>query len=166
MPTTRGIWPAFWTMPDRGAAFSKEWYKRDNTGTDGMEMDIVEYLVDNGPNRYGAGVHWDGYGEQHKMAGSNYLFHGPTRNGWHNYGMLWEPGKITFYIDGTKTLEFTSPRVCSVPSYILLNAQTGGHAGPVEDAKLPDSMQVEYVRVWQRKDLANPAAPSKQPASQ
>jgi len=30
----------------------------------------------------------------------------------------------------------------------------------VEDAKLPDSMQVEYVRVWQRKDLANPAARS------
>jgi beta-glucanase (GH16 family) len=154
MPTTPGIWPAFWTMPDRGAAFSKEWYKRDNTTSGGMEMDVIEYYVNRGPGRYGAGMHWDGYGDQHKASGSSYLYHPETKDRWHNYGMLWEPGKITFYCDGINTLEFKSDRVCSVPSYILLNGQTGGYAGPVDDAKLPDAMQVEYVRVWQRKDLA------------
>ena len=154
MPTTPGIWPAFWTMPDRGASFSKEWYKRDNTTSGGMEMDVIEYYVNRGPGRYGAGLHWDGYGDKHKAAGSSYLYHPETKDRWHNYGMLWEPGKITFYCDGIKTLEFKSDRVCSVPSYILLNGQTGGYAGPVDDAKLPDAMQVEYVRVWQRKELA------------
>lgn len=163
MPTTKGIWPAFWMMPDRGASFASEWYKRDNTTSGGMEIDIVEYLVENGPGRYSAGFHWDGYADQHKSAGSQYLFYSPTPDGWHNFGMLWEPGKITMYCDGIRTLEFISERVCSVPSYLLLNGQTGGYAGPVEDAKLPDAMQVEYIRVWQRKDLAAIATQTKIP---
>ncbi len=152
-PTARGLWPAFWLMPDRGADSGLNQWQRRDTGKGAMEIDIIEHLTEWGPGRNNVAVHWDGYGDKHKAWGTSQLYFGPTPDGWHTFGLLWEPGKLTWFIDGKKVVEYENERVSNVPSYIKLNTQMGGWATKdVDLSKLPDYFKVDYVRVWQLKD--------------
>lgn len=153
LPTARGLWPAFWMMPDRGKASGLDTWARRDTGTrggKGMEIDILEHLAEWGPGRNNVAVHWDGYGAEHKSWGSTHVYFGPTPDGWHNFGLLWEPGKLTWFIDGKKVQEWENDRVPEVPAYLKMNIQMGGWATRnVDDAALPDLFEVDYVRAWQ-----------------
>lgn len=152
-PTTRGLWPAFWMMPDRGRAAGPEGWKRESTKDGGMEIDIMEILSEWGAGRNNVAVHWDGYEADHKSWGTSNVYFGPTPDGFHTFGLLWEPGKLTWYIDGIKKAEFENARVGSTPAYLIMNIQSGSWATKDMDvAKLPDSMQVDWVRAWQLKD--------------
>ena len=153
LPTARGLWPAFWMMPDRGAASGLNQWQRRDTGKGAMEIDILEHLSEWGPGRNNVALHWDGYGDKHQAWGSSHVYFGPTPDGWHNFGLLWEPGKLTWFIDGKKVVEYANERVSNVPSYIKLNTQMGGWATKdVDLSKLPDYFKVDHVRVWQLKE--------------
>jgi len=152
-PTAKGFWTCFWTMPDRGGEAPQK--LRSDTHDGGMEVDIFEQLTNWGPGRYNLGVHWDGYKEDHKMSTSDDTYFGPTPDDWHVVGLLWEPGKYTFYCDGIKKAEWTSARVSSVPAFIIMNVEMrGASTKEIEDAKLPDYYQVDYVKAWQLKSRA------------
>lgn len=149
-PTARGLWPAFWLMPDRGEESGLDIWQRRATGNGAMEIDIIEHLTEWGPGRNNVAMHWDGYGSNHKSWGTSHVYFGPTPDGWHVFGLLWEPGKLTWYIDGKKVVEYENERVSNAPGYIKLNTQMGGWATKdVDDASLPDTFKVDYVRVWQ-----------------
>lgn len=151
-PTARGLWPAFWMMPDRGKSAGPEGWKRESTKDGGMEIDIMEILTEWGAGRNNVAVHWDGYEKEHKTWGNSNVYFGPTPDGFHNFGLLWEPGKLTWYIDGVKRAEFENSRVGATPAYLIMNIQSGNWATKdVDVAKLPDTMQVDYVRAWQLK---------------
>ncbi len=157
LPKAPGLWPAFWTMPDRGPESGKDVNGRASTKNGGMEHDILEFLSGWGPYRYNTAFHWDGYGEEHKAGGTacNYVL--PDKDGYITTGVYWAPGLAVYYAQGKEILRWESPRVCSVPSYIMFNMVSGGWDNqPLEDAKLPDDFKIDYVRVWQRKDLASP----------
>lgn len=150
LPTARGLWPAFWMMPDRGAASGLDTWRRRDTGSGAMEIDILEHLTEWGPGRNNVALHWDGYGDKHKAWGTSHVYFGPTSDGWHNFGVLWEPGKLTWFIDGKKVAVYENERVSNVASYLKLNIQMGGWATKdVDVARLPDFMHVDYVRAWQ-----------------
>lgn len=153
LPTARGLWPAFWMMPDRGAASGLSQWQRRDTGNGAMEIDILEHLTEWGPGRNNVALHWDGYGANHKAWGTSHIYFGATPDGWHAFGLLWEPGKLTWYIDGKKVAEYANERVSNVPSYLKLNTQMGGWATKdVDLSKLPDYFKADYVRVWQLKE--------------
>lgn len=157
LPKAPGLWPAFWTMPDRGPETGKDAGSRASTKFGGMEHDILEFLSGWGPYRYNTAFHWDGYGKEHKSAGTpcNYVL--PDKDGFITTGVYWVPGLAVYYAQGREILRWESPRVCSVPSYIMFNMVSGGWDNqPLEDSKLPDDFVIDYVRVWQRKDLASP----------
>lgn len=162
LPTTRGFWPAFWLMPDRnvnGPTDQQSIWNRNSTKWGGMEFDILEHLSEWGPGRHNVAVHWDGYGELHKAWGDTQVYYGPTPDGWHAFGMLWEPGKLTWYIDGQKKAEWVNERVGQVPCHMLLSLQLGGWATKdIDMSKINETFDIDYVRVWQRKDLADAAA--------
>lgn len=62
------------------------------------------------------------------------------------------PGKLTWYCDGIEKAEWANDRVGSLPMYMILNVQLGGWATPnIDDAKLSDDLQIDYVRTWQLK---------------
>jgi beta-glucanase (GH16 family) len=139
-------------MPDRGAASGLNQWQRRDTGNGAMEIDILEHLTEWGPGRNNVAVHWDGYGENHKAWGTSQIYFGPTPDGWHNFGLLWEPGKLTWFVDGKKVVEYANERVSNVLSYLKLNVQLGGWATKdIEDSKLPDFFKVDHVRAWQLK---------------
>jgi len=152
LPTARGLWPAWWMMPDRGPG-AGVWWKRAGTGGGANEIDIMEYLTEWGPGRYNVATHWDGYGEDHKSWGDSHLTFQRTADGYHAFGVLWEPGRMTFYCDGEEKVTWESDDVSDVPCYLMLCVQMGGWATHnVDDEALPDAMLVDYVRVWQRAD--------------
>ncbi|WPJ95202.1 glycoside hydrolase family 16 protein [Coraliomargarita algicola] len=155
LPKARGLWPAFWTMPDRGEESGLgKWERRTtaNAHGQGMEIDILEYLTEWGRGRNNVATHWDGYGENHKSWSYSHMYYGPTPDGWHTFGLLWEPGKLSWYIDGQLKCVWENERIIDVPSYLILNLQMGRWATKdVDRASLPDYFKVDYVRAWQLK---------------
>jgi len=152
LPTAPGLWPAFWMMPDRGPEAGAA---RESTSDGGMEFDILEYLTRYGPYRYNIALHWDGYGEDHKANGTDRIYVQPDAEGYITAGLLWEPGRLTFYANGKALLQCTDPRVASVPEYILFTAVSGGWGGNnLTGEGLPDDLILDYVRAWQRSDWA------------
>lgn len=157
LPKAPGLWPAYWLMPDRGPDAGPQW-KRADTKNGGMEFDILEFLSGWGPYRYNLAYHWDGYGKEHKSAGTTTNYVLPDKDGYITTGVYWAPGLAVYYAQGKEVLRWESPRVSSVPSYIMFDMVTGGWDNkPLDDAQLPDDFVIDYVRVWQRKDLASPA---------
>ena len=67
---------------------------------------------------------------------------GMYAGGWHTFAANWEPGMITYYYDGEDIGSVTSG-VTSAPMFLVLDYDA---QPPVQT---PDTMKVDYVRVWQ-----------------
>ena len=156
LPTVPSMFPAFWLMPERGP---DNWpkYKRTDTKDGGMEFDVFEGQSMWGPYRTTFGMHWDSYGKYHKSAGTGFHYNLPDKDGFFTIGMLWTPGHVSVYSQGRLGGSWDSPRVGSVQSYIMFDMLPGGFEyDPLDPATLPADLVIDYVRVWQRKDLASP----------
>ena len=158
LPRAPGLWPAFWTMPDRGAASlapgDPEW-KRHQTENGGMEFDIMEHLTRWGPHRFNIACHWDGYGKNHRAIGSSSVYMRPDAEGFITVGLLWLPGEFHIYGNGEELAVWEDGRVASVPAYLILYMVSGGWDNdPLDPRRLPADFEIDYVRAWQRRDLA------------
>jgi beta-glucanase (GH16 family) len=122
-------WPAFWL-------------NGTNWRTDG-EIDVFECLSGND-------VAWHyHHGTTVKYSAGGYPAAWrddmPGSSGWHTFGVDWAPGRAVFYYDG-KRVGTQSTRITGRPHYLVLNL---GVSGP--EVAVPQTMQVEYVRVWKRR---------------
>ena len=157
LPRVPGLWPTFWMMPDRGAAAGSQ-FSRADTGNGGMELDIMEHLTRWGPYRYNVACHWDGYDKDHQAIGSTFNYVQADRDGFITPGLLWTPGSVVMYCNGKKLWQWENSRVSNVPSHFIFEVTTGGwDNNAVDDKQLPADYLIDYVRVWQRKDLASSA---------
>jgi beta-glucanase (GH16 family) len=162
LPKAPCLWPAFWLMPDRGLKSGDQGH-RQSTRNGGMEFDIVEQLSTWGPQRFNLAMHWDGYGKTHKSIGNEHNYVAADKDGYIVVGLLWTPGSIALYGNGKEISTWSNARISNVPSAILLDNVTGGwETEPLDDAQLPGDFVIDYVRVWQRKDLASPDDGSRQ----
>ncbi len=153
LPKAPGLWPAFWLMPDRGKDSGPG---RHTTKFGGMEFDIVEFLSGWGPHCYNIAMHWDGYYSEHRTVGVGTNYVQTDAEGYITGGLLWTPGLAVFYANGKEFLRWENPRIADVQSYILFTAVSGGWDNlPLDDITLPSDFIIDYVRVWQRKDLAS-----------
>ncbi len=153
LPSAPGMWPAFWMMPDRGADVSPAGARR-STSDGGMEFDIMEQLSRWGAYRYNIAMHWDGYGKEHKTTGTGTIYVQPDWDGFLTCGLLWQPGLAVYYCNGREVLRWEDPRVSNVPSQLIFTLPCGGwDNSAVDDAQLPSDFVIDYVRVWQRRDL-------------
>ena len=123
--------------PENWAAF---WANGENWPRTG-EIDVMETL--GGEPRWH--FHYEASG-QHRSTGSRFDLITP-KTGWHTFGVLWEAGKLTFYYDG-REVGSTTAGVTSAPMYMILNHGVSNYiSGPIV---APSTMQVDYVRHWQR----------------
>lgn len=156
IPTAPNSFFAFWMMPDRGLDAGPQWVRAD-TKKGGMEFDIMEGLSIWGPYRHDVGFHWDGYQKYHKATGTTGIYVLPDAEGFITVGMLWLPGQVVIYDNGVETARWETGRISNVESYLILDNITGGwETEPIDDAQFPTDFVIDYVRVWQRKDLASP----------
>ena len=105
IPTGKGLWPAFWMLP-----YPQHWPP---------EIDIFETIKDD-PKVYMT-YHWNDQG--HKSSGKHWTEEGFSYSKeFHTYGLLWEPDKIVWYIDGVERARFTDAKVIvNEPMYLLIN---------------------------------------------
>ena len=127
VPTGKGYLPAFWMMPTDENLYG-QWPKCG-------EIDIMEVMGQETNKAYGT-IH---YGEPHDQSQGTYTVDAKDNfaDQYHTYACDWEPGKITWYIDGVKYHEesdwfsaksgqgeVTYPAPFDQPFYMILNLRS------------------------------------------
>ncbi len=148
LPGGKGTWPAFWML---GANI-------DQVGWPACgEIDIMEH-VGYDPNNVSAALHTSSsYGNtvNHKL---EELI--GCEDNFHVYGVIWTAENMKFYIDTPDNVYYEySPSIKNDDTwpfykdqFFLLNIAVGGNWGGaegVDDSIFPQSMEVDYVRVYQ-----------------
>jgi len=150
IPKGRGIWPAIWMMP-----VSSEYGNWPASG----EIDIMEH-VGYMPDSVFATVHTQSYNhgigtQKGKSASLQNIY-----DDFHVYKLEWEPEQYTVYFDDTKIFTFVNEKTgykewpFDKPFYLILNVAVGGNWGGkmgINDSIFPQSMEVDYVRVYQKR---------------
>ncbi len=145
---SKGFWGAFWLMCD-------EINNVGNGASDGAEIDIFESHDVNGGGINHA-IHWDGYGDSHKMISKSVgtdCYDGE----FHTFSLLWTDTEYIFYIDGEETYRLSEgdegfPGSCEVRCYLKITTEFGSWAGKYDKDELPDSIVVDYVKVYQKSE--------------
>ncbi len=136
-----GHWSAFWLQsPTIGEV--------GDPAVNGVEIDIIEWMT-NKHNLVIHNLHWNGYGPEHQSTGRRVPFFGLSE-GFHTVAVDWTPDAYTFYVDGHKTWH-TTAAISRRAQYAILSLEVGEWAGDIDNALLPDSLIVDYVRVYDRK---------------
>lgn len=134
-----GHWTAFWL---NGSGTGKV----GDGGRDGTEIDIYEKF-NSTTGLVHHNLHWDGYGEDHKHAGTTAYVH-DIMKGFHTYSLWWKPDEYIFYVDGKETWRTDAGGVCQAPNHVVLSNEIGKQGGDITKAELPDYFVVDYVRVY------------------
>lgn len=152
------MWAAFWLQsPTIGARFEPEWC--------GIESDIMEYFK---PDTITSGNIMGGYGRQYKNDGRITRTLDVTDDGWHYFGLDWQPDGYVFYCDGKETARCNS-HVSHVPEFILLTTEIQGYRSvkqgkfkllnggfveeppfAIKDEFVDDAFIVDFVRVYDK----------------
>ena len=142
MPCGKGTWPAIWMLGSGG-----HW---PNDG----ELDILEHQGHR-PSRVSSAVHMAAGHGGHAVGGATQI--PDACSAFHNYQMHWTPDKLYFSVDGDVHFHYPNLRQGNAswpfnkPHYLILNIAIGGDlGGPVDDSALPVTMEVDYVRVYQK----------------
>jgi beta-glucanase (GH16 family) len=155
--TGNGMWPAFWMLGDD---FNTAGWPQCG------EIDIMEVRGSN-PYNTGGSLHGPGYSGMHPLSKSFSLPEGGPllSDDFHIYAIEWEVGVVRFYVDDT-LFETRTPAdipidaggpshwVYDHPFFILINVGIGGMPpwGPPTGTTFPQTMLVDYVRVYERPD--------------
>lgn len=155
VPVGKGFLPAFWLMTtseeDHG-----QWPRCG-------EIDIMEVLGHDTRTNYGT-IH---YGIPHEQKqGTCTLEQGSFSGEFHTFALKWEPGKLSWYVDGKcfftedkwySATETEGMRPYPAPFnhdfYIILNLAVGGvwPGDPDETTDIDNSaFEIDYVKVYQK----------------
>lgn len=139
-----GTWPAIWLLGAKCQADqitdSGNNCNWPNPGSE--EIDITE--VTNG---------FTNTPKQNYFSGNSSHFCMPSASdvsqNWHTYDLVWQPGSLVWKIDGAVTCTVTT-LVPSTPMFPIINVALGGTGGgTVDNSTLPQTMFVDYVRLYQ-----------------
>ena len=144
LPCGKGTWPAIWMLGS----------SQGNWPAQG-ELDIMEW-VGSRPERMFSTVHTtSGSGGSGKGADAPVT---DACNTFHNYQMYWTAQQIVFAVDGKVHFTYKNPGngvdawPFDAPQFMILNVAIGGDlGGAVDDTIFPIQMDVEYVRVYQKR---------------
>jgi beta-glucanase (GH16 family) len=145
LPQGRGVWPAIWTL---GVSIPEIGWPRCG------EIDIMEF-VGKEPGRVHANIHFAVDGE-HRSNGGNLEVEEPFRD-YHVYALEWDRDTMRFYFDQTLYHTFAIDQAGEGEDnpfrkshYLLINLALGGSwGGDMDDAVLPQTYRIDYVRVYE-----------------
>jgi beta-glucanase (GH16 family) len=141
LPMGQGLWPAFWML---GSSISSVGWPKCG------ETDIMEHI--NTENKVYGTIHWDNNG--YASYGGNTT---TTPDSYHVYSIEWTSSSIKWFVDGVKYHEanilnsINGTDEFHKPFFFILNLAVGGNwpGQTIDNTKLPASMFVDYVRVYQ-----------------
>ncbi len=137
LPIGQGLWSAFWTLPESGI-----WPP---------EIDVMENWAEGQTINIFAHDNYSGTEHDSVLM--------PTMSDmFHTYGVDWEPGSISWYVDGTLQANFAIS--ITSPEYLLANLAVASNPGPNSAVRFPQSLKIRSIEVWQ-----HPRAAGSHPAS-
>lgn len=146
LPCARGTWPAIWMLP----AHMTKW-------PDDGEIDIMEQ-VGAEPNLIYSTLHTKLFNHVLKTQRSAQKLLPTSCSGFHVYQLDWRPDSITIGVDGQGVLRVANNEKGGkgawpffTPFKMILNLAVGGAwaaAKGIDDAAMPQRMDIDYVRVW------------------
>ena len=148
LPKGKGTWPAFWMMPVNFTSWP----------SDG-EIDIMEE-VGYHPNYVSSSLHANAHVHTNNTQVTHEMYCAGAEDDFHVYAMEWTAKNITTYVDGQIQLSYNNRGLghddwpYDAPFYVILNLAWGGTWGGatgVNENALPTTMEVDYVRVFQKK---------------
>ncbi|HEY7006463.1 MAG TPA: glycoside hydrolase family 16 protein [Sphingomicrobium sp.] len=147
LPCARGTWPAIWMLP----LDLKKW-------PDDGEIDIMEQ-VGAEPNLIYASLHTKLYNHTINTQRSAQRLVPTSCTAFHIYQLDWRSDSIAIGVDGQGILRVRNNVPGGkgawpffTPFRMILNLAIGGDwagAKGIDDAAMPQRMEVDYVRVWQ-----------------
>ena len=157
VPKGQGYLPAFWLMANDENVYG-QWPRCG-------EIDCMEVMGQETNKAYGT-IH---YGNPHSESQGTYYTGADEKDfsdAFHTFTCDWEPGKITWYVDGIKYHEesdwysttvgqgtLTYPAPFDQPFYIILNLAVGGSwvGNPNNETSFENNpYEIDYVRVYQK----------------
>lgn len=154
LPEGQGLWSAIWMLPEH-----------DNYGPypQSGEIDIAEVV------NLGARCRFCRGGREHRVHGA--IHHGwsldanrqiggsrplpPTVDGFHVFALDWSPARMTWSVDDEAYFSTPGRRPFDQRFHLILNLAVGGswpeshNARGVDDAALPATMEIDWVRVYE-----------------
>ena len=148
LPKGKGTWPAFWMMPVN----FKSW------PADG-EIDIMEE-VGYHPDYVSSSLHANAHVHSNNTQVTHEMYCKGAEGEFHTYAIEWTAQNITTFVDGKEQLSYNNRGLgrddwpYNDPFYVIFNLAWGGDWGGqqgVDENALPVTMEVDYVRVFQKK---------------
>jgi len=149
LPQSKGLWPAFWmlgvNMRARGTTPGVGWPACG-------EIDIMETI--NSETWTAGAAHWAKADGTHTKSSNTVT---GTPNDWHIYSVVWNKESISWYVDYKLFHTFSikdgaeSTSEFHLPFNLIFNLAVGGNwpGQVIDDTKLPSTMLVDYIRVFQ-----------------
>lgn len=150
LPKGKGFWSTFWLIPSARNVWPPE-------------IDIVEYLGAT-PKTDHMTLHYGKDGNSHKSSSSWWT--GPDLSlDYHTYGLLWEPDKLVWYVDGVERKVYTDKaNIPAMPMQILATFALGAawtNTPPDATTPFPSNFDIDYIKVWRHND--HPSTPTVTP---
>ena len=149
LPWGQGLWPAFWLLGDNFNSVGWPYCG---------EIDIMEYRGQE-PSIVHGTLHGPGYSGGQGVGTSYTLTNDRFDTGFHTFAIEWNVDSISWFVDDNIFQTLNSSDVSGDwaydhPFFIILNlAVGGGYVGsPDEHTIFPQTMLVDYVRVYQEID--------------
>lgn len=154
LPAGGGSWPALWFLPDD----IHQGVRWPLCG----EIDMLEHS-----GQHPGDVFYSLHSQKHNHTlrdGVQYtttIHREDICEDFHIYGMEWTPEQVEYFLDGESVCLYRKADDAEdqtekawpydKPYYLILNIAVGGLGGPVAEEALPFVMEVDYVRVYQKK---------------
>ncbi len=148
LPVAQGTWPAIWML---GSNFPTVGWPHSG------EIDIMEQTGGNKNEILGT-LHW------YNTAGNSNANYGQTTSitnassQFHIYSLEWTPDTVKIFLDGVQffVLNNNEDLPFNADFFMILNVAMGGTlGGAIDPAFTEDSMEIDYVRVYQRMEPSN-----------
>lgn len=152
LPKGKGTWPAFWMMPVNNDFSKTPWPLCG-------EIDIMEE-VGYHPNYTSSSIHTETYNHTKNTQKTAERLTQGAQDDFHIYRLEWTEDYIRTYVDGKPLLVFANDGKGDMRTwpftrafYPILNLAWGGDWGGaqgVDESCLPATMEVDYIRVFQK----------------
>ncbi len=153
LPKGKGTWPAFWMMPVGNDWATNPWPLCG-------EIDIMEE-VGVVPNEVSSSLHTEAYNHTKGTQKTHAMTIDKAEGEFHVYALEWTADAITTYVDGQVQLAVTKSQMGSDHTqwpfhyafYPIFNLAWGGSWGGmngVDESALPVTLEIDYLRVFQK----------------
>jgi beta-glucanase (GH16 family) len=140
IPATRGTWPAFWAIP---------YDLQTDPSLSVYEIDTME-AIDHVPAR-GQAISWNVHMRRPDGSDDNpghSAFGTEMYGDYHTYASRWSPGLIIWYVDDVEWFRVSNPNIPTMRMTAIVQMATGGPQNPLDRTQLPQTMDVDYIRIY------------------